>query len=114
MDIAPKILLLKYFKYWYLRKLKNPLYQQPWYYCYGLSQPINRLIRKNQANRYEVNKDRIEEHIDTSSPIDVYFNHIYEAVQFVADRKTPYMSDQTINTAYHAILVAVLYDNDTK
>ena len=52
----------------------------------------------------ESNNQRMNEPIDSSLPIDEYFERIYDCVQYSDDGKTPYTAVQLIQKAYHAVL----------
>lgn len=52
----------------------------------------------------KANKERMEEPIDPSLPIDMYFKRIDDAVQYAADADTPYSAKQILQTAMHAML----------
>ena len=52
--------------------------------------------------------------MDPSEPIDVYFKHIDECVQFAADAETAYTPEQILQTAYNAISSSNIYTDACK
>ena len=60
------------------------------------------------------NKIRIEEPLDTSQPIDVYFQRIDDCLQFAADAESPFSAQQTLETAYYAVSASGLYSDGCK
>ena len=54
------------------------------------------------------NKDRMEESIGTSRPIDVYFKHIDDSAKFLANVKSSYTNEQILQTVYHSMMTTGL------
>ena len=51
----------------------------------------------------------MDEPMDPSEPIDVYFKRIDKCIQFAADAETAYTSEQILQTAYYAISSSNIY-----
>ena len=60
------------------------------------------------------NKNRMEEPMDTSQPIDVYFQRIDDCLQFAVDATTPFSQEQTMETVYYAVSASGLYTDGCK
>ena len=60
------------------------------------------------------NKTKMEEPLDTSQPIDVYFQRIDDCLQFAADAESPFSAQQTLETAYYALSASGLYTDGCK
>ena len=60
------------------------------------------------------NKRRMDEPLDPSIPIDVYFKRIDECLQFATDAGTAYTPEQILQTAYYAISSSNLYTDACK
>ena len=60
------------------------------------------------------NKNRMEEPLDTSQPIDVYFRRIDDCLQFAVDANTPFSQEQTMETVYYAVSASGLYTDGCK
>eukprot|EP00957_Ditylum_brightwellii_P092640 7054279-Ditylum_brightwellii.AAC.1 len=50
-----------------------------------------------------VNGDKYNKLMDISKPINAYFAHIDDCIQYAPDAKTPYTSKQILTTALHAM-----------
>ena len=61
-----------------------------------------------------VNKRKMDEPLDPSVPIDVYFKRIDECVQYATDAETAYTPEQILQTAYYAISSSNLYTDACK
>ena len=60
------------------------------------------------------NKTRLEEPLDTSQPIDVYFKRVDDCVQFAVDAGTPFSAEQILETVYYAVSASGLYTDGCK
>ena len=56
----------------------------------------------------------MEEPLDTSQPIDVYFQRIDDCLQFAADTESPFSAQQTLETVYYAVSASGLYNGSGK
>ena len=56
----------------------------------------------------------MNEPIDSSQPIDVYFQKIDECIQYAVDARVAFMPDQRIQTAYHAASTSGYYNGACK
>jgi hypothetical protein len=52
--------------------------------------------------------------MDTTRPIDMYFQTIDDCVQFATDGQVPFTTNQIVQTAYHAISKSGLYNDACK
>jgi uncharacterized protein (DUF433 family) len=59
-------------------------------------------------------KQQINEPIDASQPIDVYFQQINDCIQYADDGKVAFTTDQILQTTYHAISTSGFYNNACK
>jgi hypothetical protein len=59
-------------------------------------------------------RTQMEAPMDTTRPIDVYFQTIDDCVQFATDGKVPFTASQIVQTAYHAISKSGLYNDACK
>ena len=59
-------------------------------------------------------KRKMHEPMDTTQPIDIFFQKIDECVQYAADGQVAFTADQILNTVYHAISTAGLYTDACK
>jgi hypothetical protein len=59
-------------------------------------------------------KQRMEEPIDSTEPIDVYFQKIDECVQYAADGRVAFTADQILQTGYNAISTSGFYHDASK
>ena len=57
----------------------------------------------------QLNKERMNEPLDPSIPIDMYFKRLDDCMQYAADADTPYTEKQILQTAYHALSASGLY-----
>ena len=64
---------------------------------------------KISASDLMSNKRKMDEPFDSAVPIDVYFKHIGECVQFATDAETAYTPELILQTAYYAISSSNLY-----
>ena len=60
------------------------------------------------------NKQKMDEPLDPSAPIDVYFKRIDECVQFITDAETAYIPEYILKTLYYAISSSNLYTDVCK
>ena len=60
------------------------------------------------------NKRKMDEPLDNSAPIDVYFKRIDECAQFATDGEMAYTPEQILQTAYYAISASNLYTDACK
>ena len=60
------------------------------------------------------NKRKMDEPLDPSFPIDIYFKRIDECVKFSTDDETAYTPEKIIQTAYYAISSSNLYTDAWK
>ena len=60
------------------------------------------------------NKTLMEEPLDTSQPIDVYFRRVDDCVQFAVDANSPFSAQQILETAYYAVIASGLYIDGCK
>ena len=58
----------------------------------------------------QLNKQRMNEPMDPSLPIDMYFKRIDDCMQYAADAETPYTEKQILQTVYHALSTSGLYN----
>jgi hypothetical protein len=56
-------------------------------------------------------KRRMNEPIDTTQPIDVYFHKIDDCIQYAADGKVAFTPEQIAQTTYHAISTSGMYND---
>ena len=57
----------------------------------------------------KTNEARINEALDNSRPIDVFFQRINDAVQYADDGKNPFTAKQILQTAFHSVNATGLY-----
>ena len=69
---------------------------------------------KITATDMKENKQKMEEPIDTSEPIDKYFKRIDDCAQFATDANTAFTTEQILQTAYYAITTTGLYTDACK
>ena len=69
---------------------------------------------KITATDMKENKQKMEEPIDTSEPIDKYFKRIDDCAQFATDANTAFTTEQILQTAYYAIKTTGLYTDACK
>jgi hypothetical protein len=114
MDDAMKTLIIDAIEDVYLNELRNK------YTGYlGVS---TRDLLDHLLDRYgkispidiENNKNTMDEPIDTTQPIDVYFKTIDDCVQFAADAHVPYTEGQILQTTYHALAKTGHYQDACK
>ena len=60
------------------------------------------------------NKTRMEEPLDTSQPVEVYFQRIDDCLQFSADAESPFSAQQTLEIEYYAVSASGLYSDGCK
>ena len=60
------------------------------------------------------NKTLMEEPLDTSQPIHVYFRRVDDCVQFAMDANSPFSAQQILETAHYAISASGLYGDGCK
>ena len=61
------------------------------------------------ATDLKANKARINEALHNSSPIDVFFQRIDDAVQYADDGKNPFTAKQILQRAFHSVNTTGLY-----
>jgi hypothetical protein len=59
-------------------------------------------------------KRRINEALDSTHPIDIYFQTIDECIQYAADGQVAFTPDQILQTAYHTISTSGFYNDACK
>jgi hypothetical protein len=59
-------------------------------------------------------RQRMEEPLDTTEPIDVYFQKIDDCVQYAADGRVAFTADQILQTGYNAISTSGFYTDACK
>jgi hypothetical protein len=59
-------------------------------------------------------KQKINEPIDVSQPIDVYFQKIDDCIQYVDDGQVAFTTGQILQTTYHAISTSGFYNDACK
>jgi hypothetical protein len=59
-------------------------------------------------------KRRINEPLDSTRPIDIYFQTIDECIQYAADGQVAFTPDQILQTAYHATSTSGFYNDACK
>lgn len=64
---------------------------------------------KITASYQMANKRKMDDPLDPSIPIDVYFKLIDECVQFATDSGTAYTPEQILQTAYYVISSSKFY-----
>jgi hypothetical protein len=69
---------------------------------------------KITASDIEECKKRMNEPIDATQPIDVYFQRIDDCVQYAADGHVAYTIDQILQTAYHGVSTSGMYHDACK
>ena len=69
------------------------------------------LIRYSKITAADLheNKRRLNEPLDTSKPVSVYFKHMEEAAQYANDGNAPFSDNDIIETAYYAFQQTGLY-----
>ena len=78
---------------------------------------INHLLHrysKITATDMKENKQKMEEPIDTSQPIDKYFKRIDDCAQFATDANTAFATEQILQTVYYDITTIGLYTDACK
>ena len=65
------------------------------------------------ADVIECNK-QMNEPIDATQPIDIYFNRINDTVQYAADGNVAFTTEQILQTAYHAVSTTGYYNEACK
>ena len=55
------------------------------------------------------NNQRMNEPIDSSLPIDKYFNQIDDCIQFDGDDNIPYIASKVVQNYHHVLLASVVY-----
>ena len=61
------------------------------------------------SNDLKANEARINEALDNSIPIDVFFQRIDDYVQYADDGKNPFTANQILQTVFHSINATGLY-----
>jgi hypothetical protein len=59
-------------------------------------------------------RTRMEAPMDTTRPIDIYFQTIDDCVQFATDGQVPFTANQIVQTSYHAVSKSGLYNDACK
>lgn len=59
-------------------------------------------------------KKRMNEPLDTTQPIDLYFQKIDNCVQYAADGRVAFTDDQILQTVYHAVSTSGIYNDSCK
>ena len=59
-------------------------------------------------------KQRLQAPLDSTQPIDIYFQRIDDSVQYAADGKVAFTNEQILQTAYHAISTSGYYTEACK
>ena len=59
-------------------------------------------------------KNRMNDAIDSTQPIDIYFRKIDDCVQYAADGQVAFTPDQIVQTGYHAISTTGYYNDACK
>ena len=57
----------------------------------------------------QINKEKMNEPLDPSIPIDMYFKRLDDCMQYAADADMPFSERQILQTAYHAMHASGLY-----
>ena len=66
------------------------------------------------AANIKANEAWINEGLDHSRPIDVFFQRIDDAVQYVDDGKNPFTEKQTLQTIFHFVNATGMYGEACK
>ena len=74
---------------------------------------LDRYGKITPANIEECKK-RMNEALDSTQPIDIYFQKIDECIQYAADGHVAFTPDQILQTAYHAISTSGYYNDACK
>ena len=72
------------------------------------------LYKKIMKTKIDDNKGQTKYSINTSQPINIYFNRIDDAIQLLGYGKTPYTSNQILHMVYHTTLTTGLYADKMK
>ena len=72
------------------------------------------LYRNITAVDMEIREISLQEPLDTSQPIDVFFNIINYGVQYYREENKPYMTGKVLQMSYHAVISSVIYINTCK
>lgn len=114
MDTALKTLLLEAVPECYVKELRNR-------YTAFLGVKTRDLIdhlmdRYGKITPAELrdNKSRMEEPIDSSQPIDIYWQRVDDCIQYAADGNTPFTAEQILQTVLLAVMATGLYKDDVK
>ena len=77
--------------------------------CLNLLDNILNCYRKFITAYPKANNQQMNEPIDSSLPIDKYFERIDDFIQYANARNTPYKLAQVIQKAHHKVLVSGIY-----
>ena len=61
------------------------------------------------ATDLKANEACINEALDNSCPVDVFFQRINDAVQYANDNKNPFLAKQILQTAFHSVNATGMY-----
>jgi hypothetical protein len=59
-------------------------------------------------------KSRMNEPIDSTQPIDIYFQQVDECIQYAADGRVAFLAEQILQTTYHAVSTSGYYTDACK
>ena len=114
MDLALKALIIKAVDAVYLEEKRD---RYTGFLSVTARDLITHLLQrygKITASDLMLNKQKMDEPLDPSVPIDVYFKQIDKCVQFATDAETVYTPEQILQTAYYAVSSSNLYTDACK
>ena len=103
MDLALKALIIEVVDAVYLEEKRD---RYTGFFTVTAKDLMTHLIQrygKITTSELMANRRKMDEPLDPSVPIDVYFKRIDECVQFATDAETVYTPEQILQTAYYAI-----------
>jgi hypothetical protein len=66
------------------------------------------------ATDLEANKTQMNEPLDSTQAIDMFFKRINDCIQYAVDGRVPYTAEQILQTAYNSISTSGYYNNACK
>ena len=114
MDLALKALIIEAVEAVYLEEKRDRYTGFLTVTARDLMTHLLQRYGKITASDLMANKRRMDEPLDPSVPIDVYFQRIDECVQFATDAETAYTPQQILQTAYYGISLSNLYTDACK
>jgi len=105
MDLALKALIIEAVDAVYLEEKRD---RYTGFLTVTARDLMTRLLQRQRYGKITIvdlmtNRRKMDEPLDPSVPIDVYFKRIDECVQFATDAETAYTPEQILQTVYYAI-----------